>query len=1028
MTATWIAAWTLLHFVWQGTLVAAVLAIALAAMRRQRAHRRYLVSVLALGLMMALPVVTALRLASAVEPDGKPLLSPMRASTGDGREPDGVGSIPSAETAAAPNVATGEMMGPVSRTAERSAEPVAMVRERIRAWGDSMAPVLVVVWLSGVLLFSLRLLGGWRRVRRLTLDGTTLPSAMATARLKTIAAQLGVTRPVRLVASARVQVPAVIGWLRPVLLMPLSLETGLSTSELELLLAHELAHIRRHDYFVNVLQTIVETALFYHPAIWWVSRQIREEREHCCDDIAVEYCGDTKAYAEALVRLEHFRRPVPALAAAASGGNLVRRIRRLIDGGSTHADARTRWTALPLAAAALTGIVGGTRVHAESRPAPTAVVSVPAGEPQVATAQSRNARPDTVIRYSGAAASLGSRVEWATTEARRERRALYWIGYSIAADPDRGFIHINRHVPVVFSGGSVMTGSMRFTRAEGMVISGVPLDDLVGPRSPSETIVLFGFRNAGGRATLDRINLSSGMLPVHFDGRALYWLGDGADAESIALVRRLFGATPIRELKHDLITVTSTHLDAPAVFAALRSWLASNEPEETRAEAAEELAHVPVPAALALIARTARDDRSRQVRREAAEALGEIELPEAADTLVQLVGVLDDIDVAREAIEALGERPEPVAFDALVRIVWGDRSTELQREAVETMGETKDERRTVELERTALTHRSSQVRQEAVETLGEVDDATAAIRILRDVVDQDAVDDVRQEAVETLGELDDRRAFTILVELARNHRDVEVRKRAVAALAEHGRKDEVFDILREMIQDASSERVARAAVEALGDIDDARAVQLLESTATRHPSSAVQREAVSALGSVAPVDAAWQALERIAFRHPLEDVQQAAVEEFGNVDRDGVEAMLERVVTTHERSRVRITAVEALGNVHTARARAVLERMARDTRDEALQIAAIESYAESAASKDAVALLASLIRAGSRAVQEHALEELAGLEDNAGLDTIIEVARSHPDRELRRIAIEHLGESDDPRAHAELARLLRSKD
>ena len=107
-----------------------------------------------------------------------------------------------------------------------------------------------------------------------------------------------------------------IGWLRPVILFPASALTGLSAEQLEALLAHELAHIRRYDYLVNLLQTTVETLFFYHPAVWWVSAQVRQEREHCCDDLAVAACGDVLTYARALTALEQLRGSEPQLAAS----------------------------------------------------------------------------------------------------------------------------------------------------------------------------------------------------------------------------------------------------------------------------------------------------------------------------------------------------------------------------------------------------------------------------------------------------------------------------------------------------------------------------------------------------------------------------------------------------------------------------------------------------------------------------------------------------------------------------------------
>src|SRR4030095_13888079 len=114
-------------------------------------------------------------------------------------------------------------------------------------------------------------------------------------------------RSVHVVESIAVEVPTVIGWMRPVILLPVAAVAALTPAQVEAILAHELAHIRRHDYAVNLLQTTAETLLFYHPAVWWISKRIRAEREHCCDDVAVRVCGDAVSYAHALAELEAWR-------------------------------------------------------------------------------------------------------------------------------------------------------------------------------------------------------------------------------------------------------------------------------------------------------------------------------------------------------------------------------------------------------------------------------------------------------------------------------------------------------------------------------------------------------------------------------------------------------------------------------------------------------------------------------------------------------------------------------------------------
>ena len=132
--------------------------------------------------------------------------------------------------------------------------------------------------------------------------------------------------------------PTVIGWSKPVILLPATALSGLSAQQLEALLAHELAHVRRNDYVINLLQALIETLLFDHPAVWWLSRRIRIEREHCCDDLAVQVCGDELSYAKALVALEELRGPRMTLAVSAAGGSLLGRIKRLVTRPTTTED------------------------------------------------------------------------------------------------------------------------------------------------------------------------------------------------------------------------------------------------------------------------------------------------------------------------------------------------------------------------------------------------------------------------------------------------------------------------------------------------------------------------------------------------------------------------------------------------------------------------------------------------------------------------------------------------------------------
>jgi beta-lactamase regulating signal transducer with metallopeptidase domain len=302
--------WSLLHFLWQGAVVAVLVAAARAGLRNASAQARYLAGCASLLLLALLPAATFGWLRSV-----PPQVPTPAASHEDLAAPTTAASAHMPSDAAAPALAGAVDLQPWRQRAETLLRPA--------------LPWLVAGWLAGVLLLSLRLVGGWSVALRLRRRAWPVgPDLLQT--LARLQERLRVSRPVLLLHSAAVAVPTVVGMLRPAILLPLSALCGLSPAQLETILAHELAHVRRHDFLVNLLQSLVETLLFYHPAVWWVSSWVRIEREHCCDDVAVAACGDALCYAQALTDLEAWRGSLRPLAVAADGGVLLGRIRRLL--------------------------------------------------------------------------------------------------------------------------------------------------------------------------------------------------------------------------------------------------------------------------------------------------------------------------------------------------------------------------------------------------------------------------------------------------------------------------------------------------------------------------------------------------------------------------------------------------------------------------------------------------------------------------------------------------------------------------
>jgi GWxTD domain-containing protein len=191
-------------------------------------------------------------------------------------------------------------------------------------------PWLAPFWIAGVIIFHLRSMAGWMAARHLRRRGICRAPDPWQQRLNQLRNRLRLSQPVALLETCLADVPVVIGYLRPVILIPVGLLAGMPARQVESILLHELAHVLRRDYLVNLLQTIAEGFLFYNPAVWWISRVMRAERENCCDDVVVAAMGNAPEYAAALAALEQTRCAANPAALAATGGSLVKRIRRLL--------------------------------------------------------------------------------------------------------------------------------------------------------------------------------------------------------------------------------------------------------------------------------------------------------------------------------------------------------------------------------------------------------------------------------------------------------------------------------------------------------------------------------------------------------------------------------------------------------------------------------------------------------------------------------------------------------------------------
>ncbi|HOW73996.1 MAG TPA: M56 family metallopeptidase, partial [Phycisphaerae bacterium] len=345
--------WTLIHSLWQGAAIAAAFWVLLLLVPQTKAGVRYLAGCVSLLALLVVCAATFMTIDAPALTSRQP--PPVMHTTA------GPISEPSASFTIESSGSPGEMVPlpptfPAIADSATKANASPMNARPAIPWHDRFAshvrtglapvlPWLVGSWLLGVLALSLWRLGGLIATYRLRTMAVTAASDQIVALVARLADRLRVSRPVRVLQSAITRTPAVIGHLRPVILLPLSAVTGLKTAELEAIIAHELAHIRRYDYLVNLIQTVVETLLFHHPAVWWISRRIRAEREHCCDDLAVTVCGDRFVYASALTQVQQLGGSGVSLAAAATGGSLLGRIRRIAGMPERGTEGSSRWLA-----------------------------------------------------------------------------------------------------------------------------------------------------------------------------------------------------------------------------------------------------------------------------------------------------------------------------------------------------------------------------------------------------------------------------------------------------------------------------------------------------------------------------------------------------------------------------------------------------------------------------------------------------------------------------------------------------------
>ncbi|GAB3368030.1 M56 family metallopeptidase [Massilia agri] len=389
-------AWALIDFLWQGLLVGWAAALLLAAMRKARPQARYAVACGALLLCAALPLAGTVQRLAQVDDGNVTTLLPLAVAGAD----------------AAPAAVQSMVL-----EAGRFAGWEAALQERL--------PLVVLFWAAGAGLLALRMMLGLAWVRQRSRPGRYTVDAVWQARLDELARRMGIGRRVVLGLVGDLKSPVTAGWWRPVVLVPASLVSGMPPQLLEALLAHELAHVRRCDYVVNLIQSAIEILLFYHPAVWWLSNRIREEREQIADDVAASTLGEPRRLALALSELDLFQF-TPTVVPAAHGGNLMSRIKRLV---RPEAEALNWKLALPILGLAVSAAfyAWASPAHAAAEPQEKSTATVHADRvvtrhKDVTINTSRSEHPYAVVRAGDKGVSMsGSSDDWDEIEQARRR-------------------------------------------------------------------------------------------------------------------------------------------------------------------------------------------------------------------------------------------------------------------------------------------------------------------------------------------------------------------------------------------------------------------------------------------------------------------------------------------------------------------------------------------------------------------------------------------------------------------------------
>jgi len=910
--------------------------------------------------------------------------------------------------------------------------------------GTPFFGAILLVWAIGALAVLATFVSGHLVLRWMLQGARPVRDGEWHALALEAADRLGLTLPFSLLRADGILVPVASGLLRPRVLLP----EGADAWPLELrraVLLHELAHVQRHDCLTQAIAQVACALFWFHPAVWWAASRLQIERERACDDRVLAARTRASDYADHLLGMVRSLRAkrLSALGAVAFArpSSLEGRLLAVLD---PLRDRRAVGRRVAVAAAFLAALLVLPFAALE----PVAARTVKGGSKHKSASVSTDPnllKPSSVIAVPEPAQPLDQRVTWAKTDAARNGARVWWVGWSFETSPSlRGGLLSDTegiNLDQLGRSGTFTMEDVLVGRSQGTSAPKRSLEKDDQEQRPALMLI----RMAAG--TPDRVRVQTAELPADFRNEPLYWADAVSDEQAFRWLVATIENTDDPLLRARMVESVGYMRNSALVTPYLTKMFKTSSSEKVRRGAVEGLAMHPSIEGVKLLSTAAYSDPSPGVRRSSVEALGQFQTQEALDALIAIAGQAEANDGTRHAaFEALGqkvsERPPQPASKSDVKAEGKpakssssgsktdpkkpgkpapETKTKSEKSALVQPGQSAPAERSQ-----AMSKGDQEVQRQAIESLARYPEAQALPR-LKKIAETSPDEELRAQAVESIGRIGTPGALSLLEEIAWKNSQERARDMAVEGIGRRFPTEEALDKLSNIANTHPSSETRRMAVEVIGRVDSPRAHEVLAQIVRDGRDLEARRQAVESLGRRDEPAVDRELLEIIRSEAP-EQVRRQAVESLGRRDGAEISNQLAEIARTNSSSDVRRQAVESLGRRDEPTTVDKLAKIARENGDEDVQRQAVESLGRHADARTR-GLLLEIARGHSNVhIQRQAVESLGRLDEELGGDVmgdLASIARSHPSSEVRRQAVESMTRRDPEKALPLLEEILR---